>query len=467
MYEEFLQKVPLFAELPLEDLSQLCMMTQEVHLKAGQVLLHEGSVADRAYILYDGALEILKNIDGREVLIDVHEQPGTVIGEMALLDETTRQATVRARHDSFLLTLDRYQFNGLLSMSATAAHIMIQTLTERLRNTKALVRHNERMAQLGTLTAGMAHELNNPAAAVVRGANQLHNLIDASERDRLAVERLDLTAEQMAKMDALMDRVRAAAAAPLALDPITRGDNEDALETWLDEQDVADAWELAPALVDLDLKPADLAELAEKFSLQALPVVLKRLGAAYSLHALLGEISQGAGRVVEIVNGLKSYVYLDQAPVQNVDIHAGLDDTLIFLHSRLDPGIRVKREYGEGLPHISAYASELNQVWTKIIDNAIWALDGKGEIIIRTRHCTEDEGDGVVVEIEDNGPGIPAANLPKIFDPFFTTRPPGQGAGLGLNVSYNIVKRHGGNIIATSEPGRTVFKVSLPLAPPS
>ncbi len=459
MYEDFLQKVPLFAELPGEDLTRLCQMIQEVRLSAGEMLFAEGSLADRAYILYEGELEIIKHVDGREVYVNRQNEPGTVIGEMALLEETTRLATVRARSDSFLLTLDHRQVHELMNKSPNAARIMLHTLSRRWRALEAHVRHNEQMAQLGTLTAGIAHELNNPVAAVMRGAGQLQAMLTHSEQMRVRLDRLSLTVEQQMKVSDLHQLVQNAAATPLIVDALTRSDREEELETWLKELAIFDAWELTPSLVDLGLERTKLNELATLFTAEHLPVVLRWLCATYSVHSLLSEIMQGAGRMADIVKALKSYVYLDQAPVQNVDIHAGLDNTLIILRHKLTPDIRIRRDYAPDLPQITAYGSELNQVWTNILDNAIDALDGRGEIIIQT----SQEADEIVVEIVDNGPGIPPTHLPKIFDPFFTTKSPGKGAGLGLNISYNIVQRQQGEISVTSEPGRTVFQVRLPV----
>jgi signal transduction histidine kinase len=315
------------------------------------------------------------------------------------------------------------------------------------------------MARLGTMTAGLAHELNNPAAAVMRSAGQLRAAQNDSETARLALEGLPLSAGQRAKIMALREQVQASASEPPLLDVLLRSDREAELEDWLADRDVDDAWELTAALVNLGLGTTDLEALVVDFTAEQLPVLVRWLAAAYTSQSLLVEIMQGAGRIAEIVQAMKSYVYLDQAPVQNVDVQAGLEDTLVVLGNRLTAGITVRREYAADLPRITAYGSDLNQVWTNIIANALVALDGRGEIVIRTRR----EAHEVVVEIEDNGPGIAAEHLPKLFDPFFTTRPPGAGAGLGLNICYSIVTNHQGQIKVTSEKGRTVFQVRLPV----
>ncbi|WP_027891925.1 sensor histidine kinase [Calidithermus chliarophilus] len=457
MFEAFLRKVPLFAELLEEDLARLCRMAEEVRLPAGQVLFVEGSLADRAYVLYEGELEIVKHLDGREVLIDVQHVPGTVIGEMALLEETTRLATVRASRDSVLLGLSHREVNELFNLNPGAAKIMLRTLMGRWRALETQVRLSEKMVQLGTFTAGIAHELNNPAAAVLRGAGQLQELLDAAIRAHAALERLGLSQQQQARVEALERQVRERVASPLALDPLSRSDREEELEAWLEGRGQGAAWKLAPGLAELGLEAAHLDELARAFSPQQFPLLVEWLATRHAVHGLLREIALGAGRISEIVGALRSYVYLDQAPLQNVDVHAGLENTLTLLRHKLQPGVVVRREYAPGLPPVPAYGGELNQVWTNLVDNALDALDGRGQLTLRTRQ----EGE-VVVEVEDSGPGIPPEHLPRIFDPFFTTKPLGKGVGLGLSLSYNIVHKHKGHISVASEPGRTVFQVRLP-----
>jgi signal transduction histidine kinase len=246
----------------------------------------------------------------------------------------------------------------------------------------------------------------------------------------------------------------------LELDALDLSDREAELEEWLEEREVANAWELAPALASMDYDASGLAALVDLFSAAELSVVLGWLNCVLTSQSLLLEIGEGAERVSQIVQALKFYAYLDQAPVQTVDVHEGLNSALLILRHKLKAGVRVRREYGSELPRLTAFGSELNQVWTNLIDNAIDAMAGQGEIIIRTRQ----ENDYVVVEIEDSGPGIPPEIQSRVFDPFFTTKPPGQGTGLGLDISYNIiVRRHRGDIKLFSEPGRTRFQIWLPL----
>lgn len=459
MIKEFLEKISLFDNLPETDFGRICDMVEEVQLAAGEELFAEGDPGDRAYIVKEGQIEVVKTSNGREVLLDV-PGPGAVIGEMALLQKAPRMASVRARTDSVLLAIHHDQFEDLLNTSPSAARAMLHTVLTRWRSTQAMLHQSERMAQLGTLTAGVAHELNNPAAAVRRGADQLK---DATVQFESACMQLDQCAFSESEWESLRELgqyTQKQATHPPELDALARTDREYELEAWLEAQGVEEAWEYAWTLVNLNYDTAKLARLAEHFVSDQLAAVICWLDATYRVSSLLTEISQGAGRISEIVKALKSYTYLDQAPVQAVDVHEGLDNTLVILRHKLEPGISVRREYAPDLPKIQACGSELNQVWTNILDNAADALEGQGEILIRTRQKRE----WVVVEIEDNGPGIPPEIQPRLFDPFFTTKPPGQGTGLGLDISYNIiVHRHRGDIKVISQQGRTCFQVRLPI----
>jgi signal transduction histidine kinase len=247
---------------------------------------------------------------------------------------------------------------------------------------------------------------------------------------------------------------------PVDLSAITRSDKEASVEQWLQERGVDTAGEVVPALVSLGYDERDLDALAKVFTGSQLAVVIDWLSFKYAIYSLVSEIGIGTGRIVELVKALKTYTYMDQAPVQSVDLREGLDNTLIILHNKLKRGISVEKDYADDLPLIQAFASELNQVWTNILDNAIDAMGGAGKLIVRTRR----EDPWVVVEIEDNGPGIPEEHQSKIFDPFFTTKEAGQGTGLGLNISRNlVVQKHQGQITVKSEPGSTCFSVRLPI----
>ena len=332
-------------------------------------------------------------------------------------------------------------------------------LSSQKQAEKALAQ-SQKMATLGTLAAGVAHELNNPAAATQRGAEQLRDAFTRLQRAYAELNRQQLSPEQRDRLDGFDEEVRERAANPQVLDPLARSDLEVELEDWLEANGVENAWELAAPLVDTGIGTARLDKLQVDFSAQGFASVIGWVGQTYPVYALLYEIGQSATRISQIVKALKEYSFLGEAPVQEVDVREGIDNTLVILRNKLKLGINVHREYDEDLPRIQAYGSELNQVWTNILDNASGAMGDSGQIIIRVyRNQTS-----VVVEIEDDGPGIRQEIQSRIFDPFFTTKAPGEGTGLGMSISHGIVvEKHNGAISLESKPGKTLFRVELPI----
>jgi len=456
-----LRMVPLFGHLPEADLERLCRGVEEINLSKGATLFTEGEQAETAFVIASGEIEITKASDQHDVLIAVRKT-NEVIGEMALLQSLPRTATARARTDATLLRIPKARIDELLETSISAVRAMFSVILDRWRGTEAQLRQNERMAQLGTLTAGLAHELNNPAAAVKRSADLLATVTTAYAEARVAWASAGLPADEVEAFEALHRRALEVSRG-LPLDALTRSDREADLESWLENIGVANAYRVAPPLVDLDLTTGDRSLIEGKLGAG---VVVELLRAATELSMLVHEVREGASRLSAVVQPLKSYSYLDQAPVQEVDVVAGLEDTLMILSAKVT-GLTVRRDYAPNLPRIEAYGSELNQVWTNLIDNAADAIrdagTSDGEIAVRVFATPER----LVVEIADNGPGIPDEIRNRIFDAFFTTKPPGRGTGLGLEISYGIVvNRHRGEIEVESQPGRTVFRVLLPLERP-
>jgi signal transduction histidine kinase len=454
-----LRQVPLLADLTEMDLERLYEMAETVSVPAGQLVLQEGDPGDSLYIVLDGELEVTKRHGSQEVLLAVYKA-GQFFGEMALLEQAPRSASVRTLRESRLLLISRTAFQTLLSCSPSAPLKILHTVTSRLRSTESMLIQNEKMAALGTLAAGLAHELNNPAAAIRRSAAQLRDTL--AERERLAAELTTLVNDlhQKKALGALQEQTMKRTVAPPLYDPLTLSEHEDRVQEWLEDRSVGQAWELAPALVSSGWEQGELERVAEQFSPAQLPVVIRWLAADSSVQALLDEVGSSAEAMSEIVKAVKTYSYLDQAPIQEVDVRESLETTLVLLRPKIKAGVSIKREYSDDVPRIEAYGSELNQVWTNIIDNAIDAMESRGQLVLRT-----DARDGdVIVEIADSGPGIPSELQPRIFEPFFTTKPPGVGTGLGLHIAYNIVvHKHHGQIQVSSSPGETLFRVALPV----
>jgi len=451
-----IRKSPLFEGLSDTELQQLMDNAMPVSLRAGETLMKQGDPGEAAYVVVKGEFQVSKQSGQAHIKIDVRN-PGDVLGEMALLSRSPRSATVTAVTDSQVLKISPDVFEALLSTSSTAALAVLHWVMSRLSQNDALLHQQERMAALGTLSAGLAHELNNPAAAAQRSAAELHKALMQWQTVTHEIETVAAGAGQSAWLNEFMGGAARRFEARVKLDALERIDLVDQLQAWLEANGVESAWELAPAMVNFGWN-AGLLEPLKTTAFFTLAV--RWLGTSCRMMDLLAEVQLTTGRLSEIVHAMKSYTYLDQAPLLEVDVHEGLENTLVILQHKLKKGVTVKREYAPNLPRIQAYASELNQVWTNIIDNAADAMNGEGVIILRT-HAEDDR---VIVEIIDNGPGIPEAIQSRIYEPFFTTKAPGQGTGLGLHISHDIIaNHHRGQLLVKSKPGETVFTAVLPV----
>jgi signal transduction histidine kinase len=454
-----LRKSPLFEGLSDEELQKLMDMAEPVSLRAGDVLIKQGEMGDCAYVLIKGDFEVQKQTGQSLIKIDVRN-PGDVVGEMALLSRAPRNATLIAKTDGEVLRIPQEAFEQLLQSSTTAAMAVLHWVMSRLTQNESLLHQQEKMAALGTMSAGLAHELNNPAAAAQRSASQLR---ESQSRWLTLTHQLESAAIQQSQTEWLNDFVQEAThqfGTPAKLDALERIDRVDELQTWLEANGIESAWELAPAMVNFGWEVESLEKLKQGLAPSLSGLAVHWLGLCCLMMGLLSEVLQTTERISQIVHAVKSYAYLDQAPLLEVDVHEGLENTLVIMQHKLKKGVTVRRDYAHDLPRIEAYASELNQVWTNIIDNALDAMSGKGELKIKTYQKDHH----VVVEITDNGPGIPEEIQPRIFEPFFTTKAPGQGTGLGLHISHDIIaNRHHGQLTVQSKPGETRFRAVLPV----
>jgi len=453
-----LRKSPLFNGLSDQELQQLMDNAKPVSLRAGEILMKQGDPGDSAFVVVKGEFEIQKQSGQSLIKIDVRN-PGDVVGEMALLSSGQRNATVISKTDSETLCISQEVFENLLAASSTASLAVLHWVMSRLTQNEALLHQQEKMAALGTLSAGLAHELNNPAAAAQRSVSQLKETqakwLDLTHQ----IEVVAFRENQTDWLNAFMQEVSHHLGSPLKLDALEKIDLVDQLQAWLEANGTESSWELAPPMASFGWNIESLEKLRRDLSQSLFHLSIQWLGMGCSMMGLLSEVLQTTERISQIVHAVKSYTYLDQAPLLEVDIHEGLESTLVIMQHKLRKGVTVKREYSANLPRIEAFASELNQVWTNIIDNAIDAMNGKGEIKIKTYQ----EDNRVIVEITDNGPGIPEEIRSRILEPFYTTKAPGQGTGLGLHISHDIVaNRHHGQLLVESKPGETKFKVILP-----
>jgi signal transduction histidine kinase len=455
---EMLRRVPFFADLSDDDLAHVTERSELVELAAGDVLANEGEPGDELFVIVSGEIQVVKRSRESEVPIATLG-PGEIVGEMAIFESQPRNATVRAHAPTRVIRISRDEILPILRTRPTATLSMLRTLLGRLRNTESMLREREKLAALGTLSAGLAHELNNPAAAVSRSASLLREALDRLAATTSALGAVADTPERAETIAGLAAEVARHAGGVEPLDPLDASDLAWDLETFLADRGVPDAGDLAQSLVTGGWDREHLERIEAEFPGDALGRIVAWIAAGSAVNALVDEVATGARRISEIVKAVKEYSFMDQAPVLRVDVRAGLDNTLVILRSKLKAGITITKDYQPDLPQIDAYGSELNQVWTNILDNAIDAMNGTGEIRIRAFQRDTD----VVVEICDSGPGMPPDVRDRIFEPFYTTKPPGSGTGLGLHISHNVVARHRGRINVRSRPGETCFEVCLPM----
>jgi signal transduction histidine kinase len=459
-----LRELFLFTDLTDTQLDWIREHSETFDVGDGEIVVSEGEQARCFYVLLAGTLQMTRLVAGDPVEITRTDQRGVYFGatQFYLGDQVdqTYGASVRTLSDCRLLALPSRDFNEVFRRWYPMAVHLLQGMFVGIANSNALVGQRERLLALGKLSAGLTHELNNPAAAASRAADTLRERL-AGMRHKLALlaeGRLDRDA--LKTLTVLQERFVAAGRSAPALTALQAGDLEDELADWLDDHDVTGGWELAPVFVAGGLRVADLEEVAETAPPESLEGALRWLAYTVDTENLVREIGDATTRITALVGAAKQYSQLDRAPHQDIDLHDGLDATLVMLARKLGEGVRVIKDYDRALPTIPAYPAELNQVWTNLIDNAADAMEGTGTLTVRTAR----DGEFALVEIGDTGPGVAPEVAKRIFEPFFTTKPVGQGTGLGLDVSWRVVvSRHHGDLQVQSQPGDTRFQVRLPL----
>jgi signal transduction histidine kinase len=460
---EEVRKFSVFADLPEEDLFWLAERMGEVTLEAGQVYARPGDSVDYLTLMLEGELQVSQLTSaGSPIFVAV---AGEITGRLPFSRLKQFKGISRAVMHTRMIRLHRQYFPDLVQRMPLLTERLVGLMSDRIREVTRTETQQEKLMALGKLSAGLAHELNNPAAAAQRAAQ---NLLGAMENIREVSLRLLKYSSTEAQRRALFDfeltaGQKAAQLAERELDPLELSDREERVAAWLEKRGVAEPWKIASTLAEGCVDGDELDQLEAKIGKELLSDAVHRVGGIIAVFSLIREIENSTRRISELVGAVKRYSYMDQTSLQEVDLREDLENTLKIFGHRFKSGVTIARDYDENLPRVCAYGGELNQVWTNLMDNAIDSMQGKGELRITT--CKEL--DYAVVEIEDNGPGIPKEIQSSIFDPFFTTKKVGEGTGLGLDTVARIVRRHHGFIEVESEPGKTSFTIRLPFKQPA
>ena len=459
--KDALRKIPIFADLSDEQLAWFASNSEDLHLASGEILIRDGDPADSLFVILEGEMRGRRETGVPDAPMFI-AKAGQVTGMLPFSRLTVFHIVSRAFGPTRVARLHKDRFPEMMQRIPELTPRLVSVLADRIREISRVDQQRDKLTALGKLSAGLAHEMNNPASAASRAAEGLRRCTEDLRKANARLDKASLSPEQRAVIAQIEDCLIESMASSPTLDSLVQSDREDEMITWLERIGVSQGSRFASGLVEANVDENDLRRLTEKFDRAVLPDVLTRVVSALSAERLTREIEASTGRISELVRAIKEYTYMDQLPEQEIDIHQGLDSTLTMLKFRLKKGVTVIRDYDKTVPRLFAHGSELNQVWTNLIDNAIDAMGGKGELRIRTAQ----ELDMVLVEIIDNGPGIPEAVQPHIFDPFFTTKGVGEGTGLGLDTAYRIVRNHHGEITVESRPGKTCFQIRLPLQQP-
>ncbi|MGA7918273.1 MAG: ATP-binding protein [Candidatus Acidiferrales bacterium] len=450
-----LLSVPAFAGLPDDQIEWFLGRSEEMCLKAGDLYFRQGDTAEAMFVVIRGQIEMRGELGGETAVLDI--KPGSVTGLLPFSRMKQFSLTARAATDMCALRFPASLFPDLIQKMPELTQRLVGMMSDRIRETTRMEQQRDRLAALGKLSAGLAHELNNPASAARRAASQLREVLKRIKDASHELGARDLTAAQKSEIEKLEASFVQRDEVPP--DALTVSDLEEQIDSLLRSHGQTDMWQIASELARKNVKPERLESLFATLDAGTARAALVRIAASVEIGNVLKEIESSTSRISDLVRAIKEYTFMDQAPIQNVDIVRSLETTLTILNHKLKHGVEVKRDYEDAPLLVNSFGSELNQVWTNLIDNAIDAMGGKGELNIRAYR--EDEC--IVVVIADNGPGIPKEILPRIFEPFFTTKGVGEGTGLGLDTAQRIVKKHRGDIQVQSKPGNTRFQVWLPM----
>ncbi|RYG47910.1 cyclic nucleotide-binding domain-containing protein [bacterium] len=425
----------------------------------GEALFLEDEKSDTFHVVLEGQVRVTKHVGSGDMLLATHD-PMEFTGDLSVLAEGLNNGTGRAVGPTKTLHVTRDCFGEAISACPAMLARIVPALAQRRPEAMNLTQQREKLVALGTLSAGLAHELNNPASAAKRASDQLRAALGDLRKNEVTLCELDLPIDRLRALQDTFDQY--AGKRDDDLDPLERSDRETAIGDHLEEIGVEDPWDVSASLVDAGLLCDDVKKMARDLPCQTVAGALSWLASSLTVDALVREIGDSATRVSELVESIKRYSHMDRAAEGDFDVVEGIKSTFIMLkHKVKRKSLTVEKEIAEGLPPVSGNAGEMNQVWTNLLDNAIDAAPEGGVLRLRV-HC---ESGFVRVDIEDNGGGIPLEARSRIFEPFFTTKPMGQGTGMGLDIAYRIVNEgHNGTLTYESEPGKTVFTVCLPVA---
>jgi signal transduction histidine kinase len=451
-----LEQVPVFAGIPEDQAEWFISQSQELVLKPEEIYIRQGDPASTMFIVLEGQLQASGELGGESLTIQIKQ--GDITGVLPFSRMKIYPLTGKAVTNSRLLSFPAARFPELVQKMPELAGRLVGLMSDRIREATRVEQQRDRLAGLGKLSAGLAHELNNPASAAKRATSQLREMLKQVKEAAHALGARELTAAQKAEIERVESSLIQRDGPPP--DTLTVATLEDQLDTVLRSHGQNDLWQLSANLARKGATPALLESLFASLDPDTARAALCRISALLEIYGLLNEIESSTARISDLVKAMKEYTFMDQAPVQNVDIVKSLETTLTIMNHKLKRGVTVERDYQPIPLLVDSFGSELNQVWTNLIDNAIDAMHANGTLRVRT--FSDDAC--VVVEIGDSGPGIPPDVEPHIFEPFFTTKGVGEGLGLGLDTVQRIVRKHKGSVQVFSKPGDTCFRVSLPMA---